>query len=233
MKILVTTGCSYTHYRYYTWADYLSKGYDKFFNLGMAGSSIKFSYIKVLDYIRANKDTLNNTDIFIQWTSLKRHYLINEDPPKGQIDNNADFNEEFIKNYFDIEDKAIELYNYIEHLILLSEKYKFRIKMFYMFEPWIGDYAGEPTNTSIILHETTKKYLESSICTTLKNLYSKEYWITPSLESFSLKNEKRGPEHRYPPEHGGGIDEHPTTEQHRMFSEHINKGRNFPKKDIL
>ena len=76
MKILVTTGCSYTHYRYYTWADYLSKGYDKFFNLGMAGSSIKFSYIKVLDYIRANKDTLNNTDIYIQWTSLKRHYLI-------------------------------------------------------------------------------------------------------------------------------------------------------------
>jgi|TARA_R110000850_G_scaffold266917_1_gene397617 hypothetical protein len=218
MKKLITSGCSYTQYRYKTWADHLSKYFDEFKNLGEAGSGQKFSYIAITDYINLNKNKdLSNHTFIIQWSSLLRHDLIKVRSTYqhlGQIDNNENFNKEYINKYFSVEGNAIELVNYIDHLNLLSDKYKFKLYMFYMFEPWIDYFAGEPTGYSLpILRKKTIEFLSSQSCKILKHYASKEYWINPSLERFSLDNEMRKK----------GDDDHPTTEQHKKYANMILK----------
>ena len=64
-----------------------------------------------------------------------------------------------------------------------------------------------------VLRKKTMEFLSSNSCKILKHYASKEYWINPSLERFSLDNEMRKK----------GDDDHPTTEQHKLYSELIYK----------
>ena len=63
---------------------------------------------------------------------------------------------------------------------------------------------------------------QKSILKILKDLYNDEYWIKPSLESFALENEMRGAHHTTKLKCGEIIiDSHPTTEQHKLYTELI------------
>lgn len=231
MKVLVTSGCSYTNYRYDTWSDHLSKYFNRYTNLGMSGSGPKFSYLQIIDYIyRQNKKDLSDHTIIVQWSSLKRHDLITLGELsffEGQVESNSNFDDEFIHKFFSIEEKAIDLINFIDHLILLSFKYKFQLYMLYMLEPWIGDFAGEPVNPQLFEPYKYKldQFKNSKSFKILKDLYYDEYWIKPSLESFALANEMRGPHHTDTVEHRNEYeiipDSHPTTEQHKLYTELI------------
>jgi len=224
MKTLVTAGCSYTKYNYKTWADYLSEDYDRFFNFGMPGSCPKYAYLKILKYIDNYKENLEHTDIIIQWSSLIRHFMLNSEVPYGQIDNNPDFDDYFISYYFNIEEKAIDLLNYVDHITLLSEKYNFKLSMFFMFEPWVLNHAGEPSGTRPILNKQIKNYKKSDVFNILRNIYNNKHWISPSLEMYALKNERRGPYHK---NKRGDVDTHPTTSQHRMYVQHIIRPQHY------
>jgi hypothetical protein len=229
MKTLIVSGCSYTNYRYDTWGEHLSKYFKKYKNLGKPGSGPKFSYLQIIDYIYSqNKKDLSDHTIIVQWSSLKRHDLVTLVEPYlfgGQIDNNSNFDDEFIHKFFSIEEKAIDLINFIDHLILLSFKYKFQLYMFYMFEPWIGDFAGEPVSPELFEPYKYKldQFRNSKSFKILKDLYYDEYWIKPSLESFALANEMRGAHHTVEHRNGYEIipDSHPTTEQHKLYTELI------------
>ena len=228
MKTLIVSGCSYTNYRYDTWGEHLSKYFKKYKNLGKPGSGPKFSYLQIIDYIYSqNKKDLSDHTIIVQWSSLKRHDLVTIVNPNnfgGQVDNNSNFDENFIHKFFSVEEKAIDLINYIDHLTLLSHKYKFQLYMFYMLEPWIENFAGEPSTSDLFKQYEYKieQFQKSKSFKILKDLYSKKCWIKPSLESFSLGNEMRGDHHTTKLKCGKIIiDSHPTTEQHEKYTKVI------------
>lgn len=223
MKTLITTGCSYTKYNYDTWADYLGKTYDSHLNLGEAGSGPRYSHTKICDYLRFNFNKDYEYTFIIQWSSLLRvDYRVNSKEvlgsssdrwsSGGQVNNNSNFDNDYINKYFNIVDRASDLLGYIEHLILLSQHYNFKLYMLYMFEPWIGKVLGEPCNIGELSRQYGKFY-NSRYFNELKDIYSTDYFIRPSIEKFCLENEERD----------FNIDLHPTTNQHEKYANMILK----------
>ncbi len=223
MKTLITTGCSYTSYAYDTWATYLGKSYDSHFNFGRAGSGPRYSHTTICDYLRFNYNKDYEYTFIIQWSSLlrvdyrtKNKGTLGSDgvywSAGGQVNNNGNFDNNYIKKYFNVIDTASDLLQYIEHLILLSKHYNFKLYMLYMFEPWIENFFGEPCHVGSLIKQY-KEFSNSRYCNELKNIYDTEYFIRPSIEKFCLENEERD----------FNIDFHPTTNQHKNYADIILK----------
>lgn len=222
MKYLVTSGCSFTQYHYDTWADHLGKSYENFYNLGLAGTGPRYTYIRLMDFIRyvVPKKNIDYEDLTViaQWSSLLRFDFLKKDSfwnAGGQIDNNIGIDKNFIDKYFTVVDRAADLVGYIEHLKLLSDTLGFKFKMTYMFEPWKGDFLGEPSGFLTSFENESIKFINSNYHSTLKDLYKEDkYWIKPSIQDFALDN----PDTHYDP-----CDNHPTPYQHLLYSRLVNK----------
>lgn len=222
MKTLITSGCSYTSYNYKTWADYLGDNFDKSINYGLPGSGPRYSFNKIFDFLKFSYNRDNEYTIIIQWSSLIRvDYRLNkksllssdtEWSAGGQINNNSNFNKEYINKYFNVVDRAADLLQYIEHLTLLSKEYNFKLYMLYMLEPWADKLLGEPC----YIGQLTKFYTSfrsSKYFNELKKLYNTDFFISPSIEKFCLENEERD----------FNVDLHPTTKQHEKYANMILK----------
>ena len=220
MKTLITSGCSYTSYNYKTWADYLGENYDKHLNLGKAGSGPRYSHNKICDYLRFDYNKDHEYTFIIQWSSLIRVDFRKNDSNKistldkwslgGQVNNNDNFNPAYIKKYFNIIDRASDLLMFIEHIILLSKHYNFKLYMLYMFEPWLGNLLGEPCGIGS-LTKHFKSFNKSKYKKELEKLYFTDYFIQPSIETFCCNNEERD----------FSIESHPTTNQHKKYADMI------------
>ena len=104
MTTLLTTGCSYTKHSSPTWDLWLTPYFDKYVPLGKSGSGMRYSYIKIKDYFKYNKeiDPKNHT-VIVQWSSLIRHDIRDIDHHwkcAGQIDNNPYFNKSYMNPCF-------------------------------------------------------------------------------------------------------------------------------------
>lgn len=73
MARLFTFGCSFTSYKWPTWADILSKSknYDFFQNCARPGGGNHFIFYRLIECIERNKITKNDT-IVIMWSSIGR-----------------------------------------------------------------------------------------------------------------------------------------------------------------
>ena len=104
MKKLLTTGCSYTSYYYPTWADWLGVYFDKHINLGVSGSGPRYSYTALNDFFRYKKNNPKDYIVIVQWSSLLRHDKRNPETGHwywgGQIDNNINYNEDYLKKFY-------------------------------------------------------------------------------------------------------------------------------------
>ena len=66
--------------------------------------------------------------------------------------------------------------------------------MFYMFEPWVDNFYGEPSISDKNYFENQhQKFLDSPYLDSLKELYKSEYFISPSIEKFLFDFPKRKP----------------------------------------
>lgn len=225
---LITTGCSYTSYLWKTWADYLSSSFDTYHNFGLSGSGPRYSWVQINNYLstHAKHSTLENTVIAVQWSSLMRNDIYKKEPYAGhywtgggQINNNVNYDSDYLEKYFDLVDKALDLQHYIESLILASEKYKFRLVMMYMLEPWIYSFGGEPTGGlgKYSIDEKIKDFYKTDHPKILEDLYNTKHWIRPSIELFTAD---------VPDPNKDPNDGHPSPLQHFHYAnkirEHLN-----------
>lgn len=237
LNTLLVSGCSYTSHNYPSWADWLQDSFDRYINLGFSGTGPRYSFLRISDYFKYHiKDDPKNYTVIVQWSSLLRHdfRVINPGDPEngtwssgGQIDNNIWFDQKFLNKYYLPIDKANDLIYYIEHLEMLSEKLGFKLYMCYMFEPWVEDFLGEPTHHQI-RKDKVISYKRSIYQKTLKELYNKKYWVTPSIEKYSWNiKDALQPVANLPTDQSLIPDHHPSPYQHWCYANYIAKKLNI------
>lgn len=232
MQKLLTVGCSYTNYWYPTWASWLGTTFPQFENLGESGSGPLFAYTQINDYfnyggLRKSKIKAEDHVVIIQWSSLLRHDMRFQNGNwvlGGQIDNNYHYTQDYLKLYFNTLDSASNLNNYINHMLLLSKELGFKLKMCYMFEPWINQYLGEPVGSIKIVRENINLVKRSNYIQSLKEHVKQDYWINPSIELTCLQNPskykiKQTAQYNDKP----CYDHHPTIGQHLLYARMIGK----------
>jgi len=219
MSTLITTGCSYTDYRYPCWNMWLGQHYDKHIPLGKAGTGPKYSYIRIRDYFKYEKN-INPKEhhVIVQWSSLLRHdYRLNhyQWSGGGMISNNDFFSDDYVSKHFNTLDTTCDLLYYIESLISLSKELGFKLNMLYMFEPWIERFFGEPSGFDF--HKVNKGFIEwhsSEYLESLRKHYKSEYFIPCSIEKFCLENPPLSDEIKK-------YDPHPTPVQHYKYYNYL------------
>ena len=70
MSTLITSGCSYTKYKWDTWADYLANKFLHSQNLGEPGAGNKYIYHSILNYIFTYNQSLEDHTFVIEWSSI-------------------------------------------------------------------------------------------------------------------------------------------------------------------
>ena len=68
---LFTFGCSFTEYRWPTWANILGQNFDQFENWGQPGGGNTFILNSLMECINRNIIQANDT-VIIMWTSIGR-----------------------------------------------------------------------------------------------------------------------------------------------------------------
>ena len=233
MNTLITAGCSYSDAAYPCWNMWLGQHYDNHLSLALAGTGPKYSYIRIRDYFKYEKN-INPKEhhVIVQWSSLLRHdFRMN---PKtwyagGQITNNDVFSDDYVDKYFRLTDTTCDLLYYIESLISLSKELGFKLHMLYMFEPWVDDFFGEPTYIPVEKVDKdidvwkSSEYLES-----LKEYYESDYFIPLSIEGFCIDNVRKKDFYNFGHGHyntkelmTNSIDYHPSPLQHFKYFEFL------------
>jgi len=101
-KRLFTFGCSFTNYKWPTWADILGREFDYFENWGKGGAGNKFIFHALIECHQKNKFTPNDT-IIIMWSTTDREdrYIKNHWRGNGSVYHHLAWPKEFVKDYFD------------------------------------------------------------------------------------------------------------------------------------
>lgn len=68
---LYTFGCSFTSYKWPTWADILGKQYEEFYNYGMSGGGNLFIFDSLVEAIATHNINKDDT-VVIMWTNVTR-----------------------------------------------------------------------------------------------------------------------------------------------------------------
>lgn len=103
MKRLFTFGCSFTDYRWPTWADIAGCEFDYYENWGQYGTGNLFILNSLTECIVKNKLTKNDT-VVIMWTNVTREdrYVKNKWLTAGNIFTQTTYPQEFVKKFCDV-----------------------------------------------------------------------------------------------------------------------------------
>lgn len=136
-KRLFTFGCSFTQYKWPTWADILGLNFDEFYNFGQPGSGIfymLYHFVHGNEYYKFNE---NDTLIFML-SDEARYDIINDDEwlNKGLIYNSENvYGKKFIEKFTPTH--AVESsYVYISLLKEKLDKIGCKYEIVYAFEPF-------------------------------------------------------------------------------------------------
>ncbi len=123
MSRLFTFGCSFTHYFWPTWADFLRFNYDEYQNWGGRGFGNQAIFELLIEANTRNKFTKGDT-IIIMWSSHQRHdlYKIGWNG-KGNIltAGEGEKHDEYIKENFEVLGSVYHTLNYISAARLILE----------------------------------------------------------------------------------------------------------------
>lgn len=116
MSRLFTFGCSFTGYKWPTWADILGENekYNVYQNWGQVGAGNKFILISLIECIQRNCICKDDT-VAIMWSSAGREdrYIKGKWYTPGSI-YNSNYPEEYIKNFTDPTGFYLDTVNYIQ-----------------------------------------------------------------------------------------------------------------------
>jgi hypothetical protein len=123
MSRLFTFGCSFTNYRWSTWADCLAPEFDRFENWGQAGGGNHYIFNSVMEADQRHQFGVNDT-VIVCWTSLDREdrYVDGRwhTPGNAHFATNV-FNKEYLKTHIDERGYLIRDLAYIKAVKTLLE----------------------------------------------------------------------------------------------------------------
>jgi hypothetical protein len=102
MKRLFTFGCSFTNYRWSTWADCLAPEFDYFENWGQSGGGNHYIFNSVMEADQRHNFGKNDT-VIVCWTTHMRddRYVNNRWHTIGGIFSTPIYNTEYLKTHVD------------------------------------------------------------------------------------------------------------------------------------
>ena len=115
MKRLFVFGCSFTKYRWPTWADFLSTNYDEYYNYAQTGAGNRFIFEQLVETSMSYDFTADDT-IVIVWSTYQRHDLFKDGKwitPGNVLQAEPIFDDDYVRKYFDIEGSVMHTLNYI------------------------------------------------------------------------------------------------------------------------
>ena len=149
MSRLFTFGCSFTNYRWSTWADCLAPEFDEFQNWGQSGAGNHYIFNSVMECDQLNKFTDDDT-VVVCWTGTHRDdwYVNNKWQTLGNIHNCPIYNSEYLKTHVDDRGYLIRDFAFVKGVKTLLENrlglnWKFISMMEISSMPWADDTVSE------------------------------------------------------------------------------------------
>ena len=198
MKRLFTFGCSFTNYRWSTWADCLEPEFDYFENWGQAGAGNHFIFNSVMEADQRHHFGKDDT-IIVCWTSINREdrYVDGRwhTPGNAHFATNV-YNSAYLKTHLDERGYLIRDLAYIKAvLVLLQSRPKLEWRFLSMVEimarPWPDD--------NVSLHHDVMK-LYSNVLDHILPGYDKTVFATTGYPN------RNGDPHPSPAEHLAYLD---------------------------
>jgi hypothetical protein len=203
MKRLFTFGCSFTNYRWSTWADCLAPEFDYFENWGQSGGGNHYIFNSLMEADQRHQFTENDT-VIVCWTSFTRddRYVNNRWQTPGNIFNTPIYDQSYLKNHFDERGYLIRDLAYIKAVKTLLEArpgitWRFLSMVELMARPY-------PDDDDVSLHRDVMR-LYSDVLDSVLPGYDKTVFL----------------EHGYPNRNG---DPHPTPNEHLAYLDAVLPG---------
>jgi len=102
MSRLFTFGCSFTNYRWSTWADCLAPEFDYFENWGQSGGGNLYIFNSLMEADQRHNFSIGDT-VIVCWTNVMREdrYIIDRWQTLGNISTTPLYNPEYVKSHID------------------------------------------------------------------------------------------------------------------------------------
>lgn len=111
---LFTFGCSFTQYKWPTWADIVGQEFESYENWGQSGGGNQFIFNSLIECLVKNKISMNDT-VIIMWSSFAREdrYVDGKWITSGGIFTQDVYDGQFVKKFADLRGYCIRDYNTI------------------------------------------------------------------------------------------------------------------------
>jgi hypothetical protein len=224
-------GCSYTQYGYPTYADFLGQHFDIRENLGHSGAGNRYIFHKLVASIsvlqREGIELTENDLITVQWSGLPREDKIRRGdvnyPCAGYLGSQGYFPDEWVDEWFSIEQNFFELVNYINITKRYLSSLGVQYKMFYMMDYNLEDFLGEAFQYKAF----NKKFDTLKTSGYLSELTNALPESIESVETFRIKNtlDKEKPYgYSWTDENGNVVvndDTHPVPYTHYEYAKYL------------
>lgn len=122
MKRLFAFGCSFTNYRWSTWADCLAPEFDYFENWGQSGAGNEFVFNSIMECDQRNKFTADDT-VIVCWTTVTREdrYVQGRWHTLGNMFTCPIYNKDYLSTHIDEHGLLIKTLAYIKAVKTLLE----------------------------------------------------------------------------------------------------------------
>lgn len=148
---LFVAGCSYSDYSWTTYPELLACDFDETYNYAMSGAGNAYIFNTLMFILERFKPTQDDL-VIAQWSGIGRFDLILNDKigylGLGNITNQRKFSNEWVEEYFNVAQHGKDYVNYVNAVNYTAKALKTRIVNFNMFDPWIGNFYGEPHRAS-------------------------------------------------------------------------------------
>lgn len=179
MKRLFTFGCSFTNYRWSTWADCLAPEFDYFENWGQAGGGNHYIFNSVMEADQRHQFGAGDT-VIVCWTSLDREdrYVDGRwhTPGNAHFATNV-FNKEYLKTHIDERGYLIRDLAYIKAVKTLLEN---RLGLTWRFLSMVELMARPAPDDNESLHRDVMRLYSDVLDTILlgydKTVFAKTGW---------------------------------------------------------
>ena len=208
---LFTFGCSFTNYRWSTWADILGTQYNEYHNWGQVGAGNHYIFNSIMEADqRCNFDT--GDTVIVCWTNVMREdrYIKNCWVTPGNIMTSTIFSKEFVTNAVCERGNLIRDIAMIKAVrTLLESKPGLSWKFLSLCPLRRVDPYGD---TEMQYHDVFNLYANVTDCIlpSYLDVLGDSYWNTNKEKRF-----------RYPE---GGVDYHPTPEEHLTYLDTVLPG---------
>jgi hypothetical protein len=222
MKRLFTFGCSFTNYRWSTWADCLAPEFDKFYNWGQAGGGNHYIFNSVMEADQRQSFKSNeavNDTVIVCWTGILRddRYVDGRWHTLGNMFTCPIYNEEYLKTHVDERGYFIRDLAYIKAVKTLLQNRPGVNWRFLSMDSWqVGPQYLQPgfqnQTQPGVFQDVVNVYSNvlESILPSYYEVLGHEYWNDDQQKRYCLPN--------------GKVDFHPTPQEHLKYLDTVLPG---------